>query len=126
DGATEAQKVLQSGPQAITAYLNAYLSDEHVKDVGESCMVASCASEMWRQDAEIAAAFAEGFRHLLELLQDAFPESVPDEAARRRAITLFAGMVGTVTLARAVQAADPALSRELIEAARQELGNLAE
>ncbi|WP_170114611.1 hypothetical protein [Rhodopila globiformis] len=80
---------------------------------------------MWRQDQEIAAAFAEGFGRFLELLQREFPDTMPAETARRRAITLFAGMVGTVTLARAVQAADPALSRELIAAARQELKALA-
>lgn len=126
DGARLMQQVLESGPQAIPAYLDAYVSEDHVSDVGESCMVAACASEMWRQDQEIAAAFADGFRHMLALLQDAFPDTMQAETARRRAITLFAGMVGAVTLARAVQAADPALSRELIAAARQELETLAE
>lgn len=126
DGARLVQQVLESGPQAIPAYLDAYVSEDHVSDVGESCMVAACASEMWRQDQEIAAAFADGFRHMLALLQDAFPDTMQAETARRRAITLFAGMVGAVTLARAVQAADPALSRELIAAARQELETLAE
>ena len=126
DGARLVQQVLESGPQAIPAYLDAYVSQDHVSDVGESCMVAACASEMWRQDKEIAAAFADGFRQMLALLQDAFPDTMQAETARRRAITLFAGMVGAVTLARAVQAADPALSRELIAAARQELETLAE
>jgi len=126
DGATLVQQVLESEPQALLAYLDTYLSDDHVRDVGESCMVAACAPEMWRQDQEIAAAFAEGFGRFLELLQREFPDTMPAEIARRRAITLFAGMVGTVTLARAVQAADPALSRELIAATRQELKALAE
>jgi len=126
DGVKLVQQVLGSGPQAVPAYLAAYVSDDHVTDVGESCMVAACASEMWRQDKEIAAAFADGFSRLLELLEGAFPEKMAPETARRRAITLFAGMVGTVTLARAVHAADPALSQELIAAARQELATLAD
>jgi TetR/AcrR family transcriptional regulator, transcriptional repressor for nem operon len=125
DGARLVQQVLESGPQAVSAYLDAYVSENHVSDVSESCMVAACASEMWRQDEEIAAAFADGFRHMLELLQGAFPDTMQTETARRRAITLFAGMAGAVTLARAVQAADPALSREMIAAARQELEMLA-
>lgn len=126
DGAKLVQQGLDTGPQAISAYLDAYVSEDHVTDISESCMVAACASEMWRQDQEIAAAFADGFSRLLEMLQAAFPGTMQQETVRRRAITLFAGMVGAVTLARAVQAADPALSRELIAAARRELEILAE
>ena len=126
DGAKLAQQVLERGPQAIPAYLDAYVSEDHVSDVGESCMLAACVSEMWRQDQEIAGAFADGFRRMLELLEGAFPDTMPAETAHRRAITLFAGMVGAVTLARAVQAADPPLSQELIAAVRQELKTLAD
>ena len=73
DGAKLVQQVLESGPQAIPAYLDAYVSEDHVTDVGESCMVAACASEMWRQDQEIAAAFADGFSRLLDTVAGRVP-----------------------------------------------------
>jgi TetR/AcrR family transcriptional repressor of nem operon len=125
DGVSVLQALCETAPEPIPAYLDAYVSEDHVKDVGSSCMISACVSDLWRQDEAIAAAFADGFRRLLDVLEGTFPEDVPPDAARRRAITLFAGMVGTVALARAVEAADPDLSRELIAAGRKELEQLA-
>jgi TetR/AcrR family transcriptional repressor of nem operon len=126
DGVAAVEKLRADDPSFIPAYLGLYVSEDHVRDVEDCCMISACVSDLWRQDKEIAAAFADGFRRLLAVLEGAFPDGVPPDVARRRAITLFAGMVGTVSLARAVEAADPDLSRELIASARQELEALAE
>ena len=89
------------------------------------CLLAACVSDVPRQDESIGAAFAEGFRDLVALIEDAFPEGTPKEVARRRALTLVSAMVGSVAMARALEKTDPKLSREIIAAAREELGHLA-
>jgi TetR/AcrR family transcriptional repressor of nem operon len=87
-------------------------------------MIAACVSEVPRQDHAVAVAFADGFRQLLGLVQEAFPKGMPPKVARRRAMALLSAMVGSVAIARAVEAADPSLSSKIIAATRKELGIL--
>lgn len=125
DGAAAWNELGGSTPDALSAYVDAYLSDAHLTDVGSGCVVAACLSEVRRQDSAIGAAFAEGFSNMIALVQQALPSDVPPQEARRRAITLVSALVGSVAVARAVQAADPALAREIVTAARGELKQLA-
>jgi len=96
-----------------------------VTDAGSGCLMAACVSDVPRQDKEIGAAFAEGYRDMIALIEDALPDGTPKEAARRRALTLVSAMIGSVAMARALEKTDPKLSREIIAAAREELGRLA-
>jgi TetR/AcrR family transcriptional regulator, transcriptional repressor for nem operon len=116
-----AQELREHTPDVLAAYLDAYVSDAHIKDVGAGCMIAACGSEVWRQNEAIGTAFAEGFRRLLETIQGAFPDGMPPKVARRRGIALLSAMAGSVAIARALKAADPGLSEEVIAAARKEL-----
>jgi hypothetical protein len=59
------------------------------------------------------------------VVQGSLPEEVPPEEARRRALTLLSAMVGSVAMARAVEARNPDLAKEIIAAARAELEDLA-
>jgi TetR/AcrR family transcriptional repressor of nem operon len=112
-------------PDPLAAYLDAYLCEAHMKDTGSGCLMAACVSDVPRQDAAIGAAFAGGFRDLVALIEGALPEGTPQEVARRRALTLVSAMVGSVAMARALEKTDPDLSRDIIAAAREELGHLA-
>jgi hypothetical protein len=58
---------------------------------------------------------------MVELMQGALPSATPREEGRRRALTLISALVGSVAMARAVEKTDPALAREIISAARDEL-----
>lgn len=120
-GVAFVRELCERTPDALAAYLDAYVSDSHVKDVGSGCMIAACISELSRQDAAVGAAFAKGFRHLLETVQGAFPDGMPADIARRRAIALLSAMIGSVAIARAVEVADLSLSKEVVAAARKEL-----
>ena len=62
---------------------------------------------------------------MVELIEDALPEGTSKEVARRRALTLVSAMVGSVAIARAFEKTDPNLFREIIAAAREELGRFA-
>ena len=122
DGVASWRELRAVMPDPLSAYLDAYLCESHVKDAGSGCLMAACISDVPRQDAAIGAAFAEGFRELVALIADAFPEGTPKEVGRRRALTLVSALAGSVAMARAVEKTDPELSREIIAAARAELG----
>jgi TetR/AcrR family transcriptional repressor of nem operon len=125
DGAASWRDLRKAMADPLAAYLDAYLCESHLTDAGSGCLMAACISDVPRQDAAIGAAFAEGFRELVALIGDAFPEGTPKEVARRRALTLVSAMVGSVAVARALEKTDPDLSREILTAAREELGHLA-
>jgi TetR/AcrR family transcriptional regulator, transcriptional repressor for nem operon len=113
------------GPGSLLAFLNAYLCETHAGDPGMGCTLAACVSEIARQDPAIGAAYAEGFRRMSDLVQQALPAGTPPGDARRRAIALLSGMVGALAIARALEKADPELSRDVLSAAREELEHLA-
>jgi TetR/AcrR family transcriptional repressor of nem operon len=125
DGVANWRELRAAMPDPLAAYLDAYLAESHVKDAGSGCLMAACISDVPRQDAAIGAAFADGFRELVTLIEDAFPAGTPKPVARRRALTLVSALVGSVAMARAIEKTDPELSREIIAAAREELGHLA-
>jgi TetR/AcrR family transcriptional regulator, transcriptional repressor for nem operon len=125
DGVAAWSELRDKAPDPLSAYLDTYLCEKHVQDAGSGCPVAACVSEVGRQDPAICAAFAEGFQDLVGLVQRFLPDGTPPAAARRRALTLISALVGSIAIARAVHAADPGLSKELIAAARQELEQLA-
>ena len=113
------------GPDAFSAFLEAYLCQTHASDPGTGCTLAACVSEIARQDPAIGAAYAEGFQRMSNLVRQALPAGTPPDDGRRRAIALLTGMVGALAIARALEKADPELSKEVLVAARQELEYLA-
>jgi TetR/AcrR family transcriptional repressor of nem operon len=125
EGAATWRELRKVVPDPLAAYLDAYLCEAHVKDAGSACLMAACVSDVPRQDESISKAYAEGFRDLVALIEDALPEGGSKEVARRRALTLVSAMVGSVAMARALEKTDPDLSREIIAAAREELEHFA-
>jgi TetR/AcrR family transcriptional repressor of nem operon len=126
DGAANWRELRKTVPDPLSAYLDAYLCESHVKDAGSGCLMAACVSDVPRQDEEIGAAYAEGFRNMVALIEDAFPERTSREVVRKRALTLVSALIGSVAMARALEKTDPDLSREIIAAAREELKHFAD
>jgi TetR/AcrR family transcriptional repressor of nem operon len=125
DRTTRWRELGQATPDPLSAYLDAYLSESQLKDTEATCLLAACVSDVPRQDASIAAAYANCVRDSAALFEDALPKGVSKQVARRRALTLVSAMVGGIALARALQKTDPDLSREIIAATREELKQLA-
>lgn len=121
DGATAWRELCENDPDPFAAYIDVYLSELHLTDVGSGCMLAACLSEVRRQDPAIGAAFTEGVSTMADFMQQALPASLAPEDARRRALAALSGLVGSVALARAVAPTDPELAREILAAARDEL-----
>src|SRR6202030_2372796 len=71
EGATVWGELRHGGPDALSAFLDAYLCETHVRDPGMGCTLAACVSEIGRQDPAIGEAYAEGFRRMSDLVRQA-------------------------------------------------------
>ncbi|MBY6263698.1 TetR/AcrR family transcriptional regulator [Azospirillum sp. 412522] len=107
------------GDGALAALLDSYLSTRHRDHSGAGCPIAALGVDVARQGGVVRAAFTRGLRPFLEGLVRLVPGRSA-EAKRRAALATLSGMVGALVLARAVD--DPALSEEILEAARASLG----
>jgi len=100
------------------ALLDHYLSAWHRDDPGRGCAFAALGNDAARSGKKVRHAFAEGLQPLLDILTEAIPGG-SKAVRRRKAVATMAALVGALTLARAVD--DPALSDEILIAARREL-----
>jgi TetR/AcrR family transcriptional regulator, transcriptional repressor for nem operon len=96
-----------------------YLSDRHRADRANGCAVAALGADVARQSPALRKALTGGVRQQIDRIVSLQKRGTP-AARRRHAIATYAGMVGALTLARAV--GDPALAREILAAARQAFG----
>ncbi|AWN46599.1 TetR family transcriptional regulator [Methylobacterium terrae] len=99
----------------LAGFVAAYLSAAHRDRPGTGCALAALGGEAARQPAPVRRAFTEGLEARLARMQEALPED--DRAA---ALAAVSSLVGALVLARAVD--DPALSDEILAAARGALG----
>jgi TetR/AcrR family transcriptional regulator, transcriptional repressor for nem operon len=97
--------------QAFAAIVAEYLSRTHRDAVGQGCVVAALGSEIARQPERVRAAFTEELKDALEVLAGLMPGEDPPRRYED-AIAAFAGMVGALTLARAVN--DNVLSEQIL------------
>ena len=96
-----------------------YLSEAHRADRANGCVVAALSGDMARQGRRVRRQLTAHVRAQV----DRFAALLRDGTAarrRKRAIATLAGLVGALTLARAVD--DPALSKEILAAARDAFG----
>jgi TetR/AcrR family transcriptional regulator, transcriptional repressor for nem operon len=118
-------RALESGVEKQSRYkklsdlVSGYLSERHRADRANGCAVAALGADMVRQGGGVRRALTTYVRvqldRLTRLLRDGTAAS-----RRKRAITTLSGMVGALTLARAVD--DAALSEEILAAARDAFG----
>jgi TetR/AcrR family transcriptional regulator, transcriptional repressor for nem operon len=97
----------ENGSGWIEIYIDRYLGEKRLCDLGESCALQSLASEVGRSDQRIKTTFQERMLEVAKAAADGF-EGGNAEEKLNRAMVFLAILSGGVTLARAV--ADPALS----------------
>ena len=109
----------QSRYATLSDLVSGYLSERHCADRANGCAIAALGADMARQSEGVRRGLTAYVRaqldHFTRLLRNGTRAS-----RRRRAIATLAGMVGALTLARAVD--DPALSKEILDAARDAFG----
>lgn len=115
-------RALPEGIGAVESFLREYLSPAHRDDLAGGCPSAALLDEVGRSTPAARAAYTEGSRSMVEELArrlddvGAAEEGGPASAeATERAISLYALVVGSLQLARAVT--DPELSDAVLAAA---------
>ena len=97
----------------LRAIVAGYLAISHRDDPGNGCVLAALGADVARKGPAVRHAVTEGLRPFIELLT----RSVPGRsrtARRKKALTIYASLVGAMVLARAVD--DPALSKQILQA----------
>lgn len=97
-----------SGPSALAAIVDRYLSRLHRDKPETGCAVAALPTDVARCGPRARAAYSRQVRAYLELLTDLTPDRDPDQAH-----LILASVVGALLLARAVD--DRGLSDEILE-----------
>lgn len=115
-----AAKVLSAAPpeQALQALVQVYLSKEHLASIETGCPISALVSEMPRQTPEVRRAATQRIKEMIDLVARQYPDW-GQPGAHERALLTVATMVGTLTLARAVD--DTALSDALCNATLKSL-----
>jgi TetR/AcrR family transcriptional repressor of nem operon len=106
-------------------YVRSYLSADHRGDPASGCTLGALAVDAARKGPTVQARFAEAVEGMAGALADHLahkPSRGKQARARReRALQMLSKLVGALVLARAVAAADPALSDEILAANRRGL-----
>ena len=110
-------QAIESAPAGteLSALVNSYLSVSHRNHPATGCVMPSLAAEIARRPEEVRTAFTEGYQQFLERITPLLPEDARQNQLDE-AITLLAGMVGAVLLARTIN--DPTLSERILHVNR--------
>jgi TetR/AcrR family transcriptional repressor of nem operon len=101
--------------RATEAMINTYLSPGHAANAENGCPIAALATEISRHPKSTRTTLDRAIRDHAAELARFMPGDTPAER-EQTAIVLFAGMAGTLTLARAT--ADETLRLRILDAAR--------
>jgi TetR/AcrR family transcriptional repressor of nem operon len=105
----------------LADYVAGYLSDRHCADRGGGCGLAALGSEVAREGKGVRRAITHYVATRIEGVAALFRGTAASR--RKHAIATLSGIVGALTLARAVD--DPTLSKEILAAAREAFGKAA-
>jgi TetR/AcrR family transcriptional regulator, transcriptional repressor for nem operon len=111
----------QSRYTTSTELVSEYLSERHCADRANGCAVAALGTDIARRHDGVRRGLTEYVRGQLDRLTRLLRHGSAGRR-RKRAIVTLAGMVGALMLARAVD--DPTLSKEILAAGRDALGEV--
>ena len=100
----------------LNGIIEMYLSAEHCMDVQNGCPMAALSAEVARQPKAVRMAFDQAIGKFISQVVPFVPgKSVKERETKAR--VLFSGMVGTLTMARAIS--DTAAREELLRSSRE-------
>ncbi len=114
----ESMRALNAGKRhgGLARIVDGYLNAAHRDNPADGCTCSALAMEIARSAEPTRAAFTAELRATLELISEQLPASLKPKQRRDKAQAIFASMVGTLALARAVD--DAALADGLLAAGR--------
>ena len=118
-GALERGAEKQSGYSTLSDLASEYLSERHRHDRANGCALAALGADITRQGERVRRGMTAHVRAQLDYFVGLLKGGTA-ASRRKRAITTLAGMVGALTLARAVD--DPTLAKEILAVARDAFG----
>jgi AcrR family transcriptional regulator len=108
-----------AGEGIVRTIVDAYLSDDHLRDVGGSCPMIALPSDAARGSDSVK----DAFRQVMEMMVGVFAEHLEPcedgQPARERALALVAMVVGGMVLARSV--GDRKLAAEIRRSTRRQV-----
>jgi TetR/AcrR family transcriptional regulator, transcriptional repressor for nem operon len=108
----------QGREHPLSAITDGYLTARHRDDPGGGCLLAALASDVSRRSGGVRHAVTDYLNAAFDLLQR-FTPGRTKAARRRKAIHLYASLIGALVMARAVD--DDALSREILGTVREDM-----
>jgi TetR/AcrR family transcriptional repressor of nem operon len=104
------------GLPGLARFLDEFLSVATRDDYGDNCPIAASASEIGRQDLAVSVRFSAGYMDMVRAFERGMGPGID---TRARAMTIVAALVGAQAVARGAAKGDPALSEQVLRAARQ-------
>jgi TetR/AcrR family transcriptional regulator, transcriptional repressor for nem operon len=99
----------------LAAVVNSYLTPLHRDDPGRGCAIPALGAEIARENSRTRKVFAGRLEQMIDMLADQI-QGLPRGAARKRAISALATMIGTLVMARIGGTGD--FSEEILSAGR--------
>jgi TetR/AcrR family transcriptional repressor of nem operon len=112
------------GMPDLARFLDHYLALETRDDYGSRCPMAASASEIGRQDKAISARFAEGYMVMVRAFERQIAQNDPGGDALGRAMVVVATLIGSLAVARGAAKGNPAVSEQVLAAARRHVDDL--
>ena len=112
------------GMPDLSRFLDRYLALDDRDDYGDRCAMAASASEIGRQDKAISARFAEGYMVMVRAFERQIAQNEPGSDALGRAMVVVATLIGSLAVARGAAKGNPAVSEQVLLAARRQLDEL--
>jgi len=113
----QGERLVAGGASPFRAFVEIYLSMDHVQDCDNGCPVSLLSGEMFRQAPEVA----EPSRRLVVEMQARVRKALPAGAPREAAWAVTSALLGAVQLARALAGSDPRAARAVLADTKKDL-----
>ena len=112
---------MESKSKDLQTLLKAFLSDEHYSEPGAGCALTALMNDVSHASGAVRTLYTQRLKQTLGYYADHL-DAASDEARRKRAILLFCAASGGLAISRAVN--DPSLTKEILDALREEVAAL--
>lgn len=111
--------IKRDGPRALRTMIETHLSENSLINIENSCAFTSLSSDMNRSKASHRGIFEEHMDRIYSLFAQALHEQFPQDTVEQshiKALNLYSGLVGTLSMARTMKDRDKAL--KILESGR--------
>lgn len=113
----QGDRLVAGGASPFRAFVEIYLSMDHVHDCDNGCPVSLLSGEMFRQAPEVA----EPSRRLIVQMQARVRKALPAGAPHEAAWAATSALLGAVQLARALAGSDPKAAKAVLADTKKDL-----